>query len=58
MSGLATNLKSTRPRPGHNETKAETETKILKIGLETFITAFQYLQDKEHLSNYRHRFYC
>ena len=35
MSGLETNLKSTRPRPGHYETKTDTET--LKIGLETFI---------------------
>ena len=37
MSGLETNLKSTRPRLGHYETKAVTKT--LKIGLETFITA-------------------
>ena len=39
MSGLEANLKSTRPRPGHYETKAETEieteTETLKIGLET-----------------------
>ena len=44
MYGLETNLKSTRPRPGHYErkTETETETEILKIGLEigleTFIT--------------------
>ena len=44
MSGLETNLKSTRLRPGHYETKTETET--LKIGLETFITAL-YTSGKE-----------
>ena len=27
MSGLETNLKSTRPRPGHYETKTETTSK-------------------------------
>ena len=27
MSGLETNLKSTRPRPGHYETKTETASK-------------------------------
>ena len=39
MSGLETSLKSTRPKPGHYETKTETaskntETETLKIGLE------------------------
>ena len=47
MSGLETNLKSTRPRPGYYETKTETASKrprprpmteTLKIDLETFIT--------------------
>ena len=38
MSGLETNLKSTRPRPSYYKTKTETET--LKIGLETFITGY------------------
>ena len=54
MSGLETNLKSTRPRPGYYETRllrdqerdrqqnaeteTETETETLKIGLETSIT--------------------
>ena len=27
MAGLETNLKSTRPRPGHHETKTETASK-------------------------------
>ena len=35
MSGLETNLKSTRPRLDYYETKTETETETLKIGLET-----------------------
>ena len=45
MSGLETNLKSTRPRPDHYETKTKTSAKGQdrdrdpKIGLETFITA-------------------
>ena len=38
MSGIETNLKSTRARPGHYETEIETET--LKISLRTFITVF------------------
>ena len=38
MSGLETNLKGTKPRPDHYETKTKTETETLKIGLETFIT--------------------
>ena len=45
MSGLETNLKSTRPRPGHYETQTrdrqqKVKTETLKIGLETFITAY------------------
>ena len=51
MSGLETNLKSTRPRPDHYETKTKTSAKGrdrdrdrdpkigLETGLETFITA-------------------
>ena len=48
MSGLETNLKSTRPRPDHCETKTETETETetlkigLETGLETSITAVDY----------------
>ena len=38
MSGLKTNLKGTKPRPGHYETKTKTETETLKIGLKIFIT--------------------
>ena len=52
MSGLETNLKSTRPRPRppakgrDRQQKAETETETLKMsrgpGLESFITAMQF----------------
>ena len=43
MSGFETNLKSTRPRPGHYETKTGLETGLeTKTGLETFITDIFY----------------